>query len=69
MVSLPTVNARCTVRTPTVTSWLTSSIMQIWGAHFLGRRSGQYLRESYPLRAPIWRPNVAGASTWKGWLA
>src|SRR5450631_1757140 len=28
--------------------------------------SGQYLRESYPLRAPIWRPNVAGASTWKG---
>jgi len=54
------------VRTPTVTSWLTSSIMQIWGAHFLGRRSGQYLRESYPLRAPIWRPNVAGASTWKG---
>ena len=26
------------VRTPTVTSWLTSSIMQIWGAHFLGRR-------------------------------
>ena len=38
MVSLPTVNARCTVKTPTVTSWLTSSIMQIWGAHFLGRR-------------------------------
>ena len=29
-------------------------------------RSGQYLWESYPLRAPIWRPNVAGASTWKG---
>ena len=28
--------------------------------------SGQYLRESYPLRAPVWRPNVAGASTWKG---
>ena len=38
LLSLPTVNARCTVRTPTVTSWLTSSIMQIWGAHFLGRR-------------------------------
>jgi hypothetical protein len=36
MVSLPTVNARCTVRTPTVTNWLTSSMMQIWGAHFLG---------------------------------
>jgi hypothetical protein len=25
MVSLPTVNARCTVRTPTVTSWLRTS--------------------------------------------
>ena len=36
MVSLPTVNARCTVRTPDLRpSWMTSSIMQIWGAHFL----------------------------------
>jgi len=49
MVSLPTVNARCTVRTPTVTSWLTSSIMQIWGATSLVRRD----RSIPPVKLPV----------------
>ena len=70
MVSLPTVNARCTVRTPTVTSWLTSSIMQIWGAHFLGpegqvNTSGRVTRCERPSGDLTLQVHPHG----RGWLA
>jgi hypothetical protein len=68
MVSLPTVNARCTVRSPTVTSWLTLSIMQIWGEPTsLVRSTSLALHRPVndPLRAPICRPSVVGASAWR----
>ena len=58
------------VRTPTVTSWLTSSIMQIWGAHFLGpegqvNTSGRVTRCERPSGGLTLQVHPHG----RGWLA
>ena len=57
-------------RTPTVTSWLTSSIMQIWGAHFLGpegqvNTSGRVTRCERPSGDLTLQVHPHG----RGWLA